>query len=569
MTRTGSTSLRNTLQRKIILRAVLFIMAPAFLFMLAFFILWNRHLESSIVAGIDRSTRSLAELVRLDLERHETLLKELRADPRVRALLVDVPGTRQEELLADIYQRLKGMGSSAVINGVSLDGRQGFSTYRLPEAYRTEAPLAEWGLFHLMQQSPGEVAALRQSQSYSRELETDYALGLVVTDERGRVIGYLMADLPFSRTVEQLETVSRVQMVFALSDRFDRVVFSQERRLVDAFQRLKHTEGEIETSLDGVRYHISRHPVGKHDLTALGIGDIEHVRSSFFMGLLTISSIILLSSIGMVSMLFLSVRRLIKPLRDMLGTMEAVSRGNLGARIDIRSGDEFEQINERFNQLASDMESMVSRLLAQMEQAKEAEIRQLEAQLNPHFLYNTLDAASWMVRMGESAKADAILADMAKVLRYSLDRRHADRLVALKDDLEMTRTYLRIHQVCLGDKLAVCYGIDESALACRVPRLLLQPLVENAVLHGIHEAGGGTISIRIRRMPPCLEISISDTGPGFAEAPAETAHLGLELVRRRLALHYGEQQTFRIERPEGGGCVVSMTLPDNTEVPPC
>jgi two-component system sensor histidine kinase YesM len=162
------------------------------------------------------------------------------------------------------------------------------------------------------------------------------------------------------------------------------------------------------------------------------------------------------------------------------------------------------------------------------------------------------------------------------VLRYSLERRESELMVPVREDLRIMKTYLNIHQLCLGERLKVEYSIDEGALDFLIPRLLLQPVIENAVIHGIAESRGGTITISVERRESMLEIVIADTGKGFVvkreelgglgeAAPAsggaaDSSHIGLGLVLRRAALHFGERHTLDIHSEPGRGTRVTLRI---------
>ena len=266
--------------------------------------------------------------------------------------------------------------------------------------------------------------------------------------------------------------------------------------------------------------------------------------------------------------------RMTRPMYDILATMGRVSQGDFGARLDVISGDEFEEIAVRLNALIVEMESTVKRLMEGIAQAKAAEMKQLQAQFNPHFLYNTIDTAKWMMKMGETDKASMMLTNMAKVLRYSIHDKPAESTVALREDIQAIKTYLEIHQLSLGDRLSIEYDIDNEALSCRVPKLLIQPLVENALVHGIGATGCGRLSICVKAQGEKVTISVADSGIGFAidpdvlfraESVGEDAGMGIGLVLRRARLQYGDDFSFDVRSGAGEGSIVVLTIPKETQ----
>ncbi len=190
--------------------------------------------------------------------------------------------------------------------------------------------------------------------------------------------------------------------------------------------------------------------------------------------------------------------------------------------------------------------------------ATQARLDALRYQLDPHFLFNTLNALSTLIAEGRAAEADRTIARLADFLRRTLDRDgHAD--VPLRDELAATRAYLAIEAVRFGARLRVEEAIAPEAEAVPVPDLLLQPLVENAVRHGIGRCeGGGTLALRAWRTNGTLHLAVTNSVPAGAHFAGDG--IGLANVRARLAARYGGRATLACAL-EGGQAVVRLTLP--------
>jgi two-component system sensor histidine kinase YesM len=435
----------------------------------------------------------------------------------------------------------------------------------------------DWGLYGLMRRAPGSVIGYQRSMHYGKASRTDYSLGTAVTGQDGRVIGYLVADLSFQDS-PRLSSGGGVTGRFVITNEFDRVVASYAGSSLGAFDRFAIPGEGGEAEVEGGSCAFARREAGLHGLTVYGLASVEFILSSFRFGLYTIGVIIVLFAIVFAVVLARSVKRLTRPMHDILATMEKVSQGDFTARLDVISGDEFEEIALRLNDLIGEMESTVGRLMERIELAKTAEMKQLQAQFNPHFLYNTIDTAKWMMKMGETEKASMMLTSMAKVLRYSIHDRPAESTVSLREDIAAIKTYLEIHKLSLGDRLAIDYDIDEAVLSCRVPKLLIQPIVENALVHGIGATGGGRLGISIKERGEEVAIRVTDSGEGFSLDPrafldassapgeakgreAEEASIGIGLVLRRARLQYGDRFSFDVQGGKGVGSAVTLTIP--------
>ena len=192
----------------------------------------------------------------------------------------------------------------------------------------------------------------------------------------------------------------------------------------------------------------------------------------------------------------------------------------------------------------------------------EASLQSLQRQLHPHFLFNTLHTISALMHRDAEA-ADAMLAQLSDLLRLTLDRVGTQE-VALKEELDFLEKYLEIEQTRFGERLKVDLDIHPDTLDAAVPNLLLQPLVENAVRHGIaQKIGGGRVEISARRNGDALCLVVRDTGPGLSpeKRTALDTGVGLTNTRSRLRHLFGDRHTFEFHEPADGGLAVKISIP--------
>ncbi len=197
------------------------------------------------------------------------------------------------------------------------------------------------------------------------------------------------------------------------------------------------------------------------------------------------------------------------------------------------------------------------------EQAARAELAALQARIHPHFLFNTLNTISSLVTE-DPERAEEVAQTLADLFRYTFKAAEAGRLVPLGEELDFVRGYLDIERARFGERLEVVWEVDPEARSVAVPGLLLQPLVENAVGHGIApRSRGGTLRIRARLEGERLRVEVEDDGPGLT--PGRAALLeghGLENVKRRIETAYAGVGTFEIEAGPGGrGTLARLVIP--------
>ncbi len=209
-----------------------------------------------------------------------------------------------------------------------------------------------------------------------------------------------------------------------------------------------------------------------------------------------------------------------------------------------------------------DREIQASQLEAQLAKAR---LQSLKSQLQPHFLFNTMHSISALMLTDVQA-ADRMITRLADLLRMNLESA-GTQITTLSKELEFVNCYLSIEQVRFEDRLTVVLEVEPETLDARVPQLLLQPLVDNAVKHGIaHRVAGGEIHIRAQRQNGDLKLEVRDNGPGLSNSASDRGcRIGLKVTRERLEALYGQNQSVELTSPAEGGVCVVLSIPFEIE----
>ncbi|QPQ56348.1 histidine kinase [Allosphingosinicella flava] len=216
------------------------------------------------------------------------------------------------------------------------------------------------------------------------------------------------------------------------------------------------------------------------------------------------------------------------------------------------------------------LEEQADKLLRLEAQASSAQLAMLRYQLNPHFLFNTLNSISTLVLLRQTERANAMLSRLSSFLRYTLVNEPTGS-VTIAQEVETLKLYLEIEKMRFEDRLRPAFNIDPHAARARLPSLLLQPLVENAIKYAVTpQEEGAEISIDAHRIGDRVTITVSDTGPGPQEQSAASAvstGVGLPNIRDRLAQAYGADHRFETQTNTSGGFSVIIDIPYLTEEP--
>jgi two-component system, sensor histidine kinase YesM len=256
-------------------------------------------------------------------------------------------------------------------------------------------------------------------------------------------------------------------------------------------------------------------------------------------------------------------------LNRLVASMRAVRDGKLGLQVDVHGTDEIASAEGEFNAMSRQLEQTLRELAAARALAEEEELRLLQAQINPHFLYNTLSFVKFMA-MDIDARAIADVVDtIARFFRLSLNRGRTT--LPLRDEMEHVRAYLEIHELRFPRKVAVTYAVDPAVLDAEVLSMTLQPIVENALVHAFADrAGRGALAITAAREGADLVLRVSDDGRGMSadrvrgalERPAaERRGYGVYNVHERLRRRFGRASGVSIESAPGAGTRVTVRMP--------
>lgn len=276
--------------------------------------------------------------------------------------------------------------------------------------------------------------------------------------------------------------------------------------------------------------------------------------------------LIAVSGILALWVLILTARRILRRVVNIKDKMEQVIGGDLSVRVPVGRGDEFGRIETAFNAMVAEIEQLIETVRQGEQQKRRAELDFLQAQINPHFIHNTLTSIRFMLEMDKSAEAGEMIFYFSRLLRQTLSR--SGEFIALREELETLESYISLQKFRYKDAFEVAFRIPEETLEARVPTLILQPVVENAIFHSVgHERVH--ISIRARREGARLILVVEDDGVGMPRELRESVlhkdvqinRVGLRNVHDRVQLNYGREFGLAVTGGEGQGTTITFTLP--------
>ena len=315
-------------------------------------------------------------------------------------------------------------------------------------------------------------------------------------------------------------------------------------------------------------------PVEDIGCSIVGIFPVNNFNTEVKNSLTSIIFVLAVSSLLLGVVIYITTNVLLRRVKKLVKAMKQVREGNLDVSVRVKSTDEFGELALSFNHMTGRIHELVETVYKVQLMEREAELKALEAQINPHFLYNTLATISWVARKANLPEIVKISNSLAKFYRLVLSK--GERIICIKEETDMVISYLHIQKIRFENMFDVYYEIDESITGCKILKNILQPLVENALNHGIEpKRGHGTIVIKVMEFESRLSFRIIDDGVGMGletlkgilEGKVERSRgsgYAVKNVMERLRAFYGDEQAFNIFSRPGIGTVITITLPKDS-----
>ncbi len=266
------------------------------------------------------------------------------------------------------------------------------------------------------------------------------------------------------------------------------------------------------------------------------------------------------------------ISRILKRISNLVDSMQEIKKGNLDVRLENHSKDEIGILYDNYNEMVQKTNLLLQEKYEMGKELKSAEVKALHSQINPHFLYNTLEMINWLGYGKRTEDIHSVVVSLSKFYRLTLNQ--GRELMTIKEELEHVRYYLDIESIRFSGKIQYKIQVDEEILGCSIPNVTLQPLVENAIIHGILEKKNksGEIHIWGSKIENRVYLYVQDDGAGIEADQLERlpdraksssgSGYGIRNVNRRLQLLFGQEFGLIYSSEKGKGTMVTVCLPD-------
>lgn len=490
--------------------------------------------------------------------------------------LTDAAGRLAQQQLSAAQKIRSEITSIALIpqSGGALFGTDGaalntYSNYRF----------SQWYADALAHPNEVQVSSSRVENLIAGQYNWVVSFSKAVLDRQGNVQGVLLIDLNYQiidRLCADVELGSRGYIY--LIDQVGDILWHPQQDLIYAGLKEENVE-QVLTAEDGRvlagkgaarRLYVACRSQAT-GWTAVGVAYTQELLRSQDR-IYQVYILIAVAALALALVFALSLSHSIaEPIRRLTKTMRRVEDGDLHVRCQVSSRTELGQLSDSFNHMIAKTADLMDERLRIEEQKRKSEYKALQAQIQPHFLYNTLDSIIWMSHAGRNDEVVEMTSALASLLRSSIG--DGSDTNTLKKELEHVRSYLTIQKMRYKEKLRDELDIDPQTEDCLLPKLILQPLVENAIYHGLKvKQQGGTVRVESLLDDDRLLITVEDDGVGMTpqqlarifekkEADGESSKIGVCNVNERLQLFFGSEAQMKYYSEPGRRTMVMLVLP--------
>lgn len=427
-----------------------------------------------------------------------------------------------------------------------------------------------WGLFNRMIGYPGGII-LKINRLYFQNGISTLSVGKAIRN-KNEIIGFAVYNI-FDNSLKELIGKSGSFNV-VVTDKFGNVVVTTNENFKDNFgkaeKNLRKAEGY--SVIDKEKYYVNKKEIYYSNLVLYTISSVGYVVDNFIDKMIYIIIFFFTILAAMYYAAKIIAEKKTKVIEEIVKAIENIKTGDLETRLNVDTNDEFGIIADSYNEMLLNIKKLIEINKEEAKHSAVMEIKQLESQFNPHFLFNTLEMLRYTIKYDTSV-ANKIIINISSLLRFSIENKSSE--VSLQRDLLYTKNYLDIQKYRFGENFDYEIKAEEGLENYYVPKLIIQPVIENAIKHGYTQVEKMIIYIRVKTVKEKLIISVYNNGKEIEKeildeireklknkkAEEFKNHIGLYNIFRRIQLMYGEKYGLRILSRKNRGTSVRVSLP--------
>lgn len=540
----------------------LYAVIPFLILIVLFFIFTiingRMNLTQKTTEAAESISKSMAEV----FQQYHEEINRMAISPAVTKYLTTRLGS--DKVYSEFYDFNNRQKVKSIFHIVDIDGIFRASSDSPDALYNS---FAFGNLINRIEQKSGSTLTEMNSFRYSHDRDTSYTFGKAIVKDK-QTIGYIIYQL-YESDMQKLifEQNNEIAMITDEHNTIIATTSNVTKGVLNKFSPKLDKQGHVLLN-DGTYYMYTKRIPGT-PIQVVTLNSYKSEQYTYY----TVSVFILAASLLLwVIIHFLSNKmsaRNSESVDKLILALAQLREGNFNGYVDIHTNDEFEILGDEYNVMLDRLKELMMKNKELSELRTIIEVKQLQSQFHPHFIFNVLETLRYAIKM-DANQAQQIVMLLSRLLRYSIGN---DRSVQLKDDMNYVRDYLKLQQIRFNERLEYRITVEEETNHVYVPKLLLQPIIENAIKYGYQNQSNVLIEIRIYPSDGKLMLEVCDNGQGMdAETLLKvnrilhsqdntTQHIGLYNVHRRLVLLYGEESGIHINSKQGTGTCITLTIP--------
>jgi two-component system sensor histidine kinase YesM len=425
-----------------------------------------------------------------------------------------------------------------------------------------------WGILSAAGKNPDNLVIRGENEYDNNNKDIVLRFARAITDNLGNCIGYTVIGMKTSDFKTLLEDKYNPRDHIAILDGKWNTIYSSEGSEENSIGYILREKLIKDGGIEGLdrEHKLYIKPIGDTGLF-IALQREEVFTTDISKTMYSVCGIMVILSLMLCILVSIKLSGyFVKPIHNMSKAMHKLEEGDLDTRIKVERTDEFGHLATNFNIMAEKLKDNVDYRIKQQQELNASIIATMQAQLKPHFIYNTLDTIKWVAKANHISEITVLVTGLAKILRTSIS---SNQFVTLKEELNLVQCYVDIQRIRFSDKFKYKAEIQEGLEDVIVPKFVIQPIVENAVIHAFDDQDDGNILVTAYEENGKLIVKISDDGCGIDAETVRTlnskkrleGHIGLYNVDTIIRLRHGEPFGISVETPEMGGTVVTIIMP--------
>lgn len=547
---------------------IIYTLIPTFILSFVFYHLLLTHSLRILKNSNIEKNRNVADLIEESFNNYIDEINDLSQLNSIKNIIKKNKGDHSW-----IYERLYNFVNKQHIKSIfyiiDTDGENLISNTWEKSSY-TKEDLTTLGIMDSsIENNDNKIKFILNKKNSSQNTRKIYTISKAILNEENKIIAYIIFDL-LDKELNNIIYKNKSN-IFIITDSYQNAIISTNNLFLDSFGKFKpacNKTGYLE--IYNENYFMSKTNIVQGRISVYTLSPLDFMANLYFSSIIFMFIVFIFLTIltFLVSKKFANTRT--KYIYDLIDSIKKVKQGNFNTKVSICSKDEFEILGNYYNEMTMKLHELILKNTEQLKLNKIAELKQLEAQFNPHFLFNTLETLRYLIKL-DSDSAIKVVVSMSNLLRYSIDYEIDEN--KLENDIKYIEDYLSIQKYRFNHRFDYEINLEENTKKLMIPKLIIQPIVENSFKYGFEHKAYVKIKIKAFLQEDDLIIKITDSGSGINKEDIEkikeeldkninlSNNLGLYNVHKRIKIMYGEKYGIKIKSLEHIKTEVTINIP--------